>query len=109
MSGGGRPWMLAVGLGFLLAGPASAQPAEPLSGPRWREEQSVSPEPELVRLNTALTHLAERLKPALVQIRVQRATTTDEPDPEDGPRRALGSGFVIHPSGYVVTNAHVVE
>ena len=50
----------------------------------------VSPEPELVRLNTALTRLAEQLKPALVQIRVRRQT--EEPDPEDGPaaRARLG-------------------
>ena len=64
-------------------------------GQLWREGPGVSPEPELVRLNTALTRLAEQLKPALVQIRVQRQT--EEPDPEEGPRRALGSGFVIHP------------
>jgi serine protease Do len=95
-------------LGLLLAGSVAAQPAGTAPpGPLWREEQAVSPEPELVRLNAALTHLAERLKPALVQIRVQRPT--EEPDSEEGPRRALGSGFVIHPSGYVVTNAHVVE
>jgi hypothetical protein len=89
-------WTLGVVAGLLLVGPVGAQPAGTLPGPLWREEQSVSPEPELVRLNTALTRLAERLKPALVQIRVQRPT--EEPDPEEGPRRALGSGFVIHPS-----------
>ena len=90
-----------------LAGPVAAQPAGAPPGQLWREGPGVSPEPELVRLNTALTRLAEQLKPALVQIRVQRPT--EEPDPEEGPRRALGSGFVIHPGGYVVTNAHVVE
>jgi S1-C subfamily serine protease len=90
-----------------LAGPVAAQPAGAPPDQLWREGPGVSPEPELVRLNTALTRLAEQLKPALVQIRVQRPT--EEPDPEEGPRRALGSGFVIHPGGYVVTNAHVVE
>jgi serine protease Do len=97
----------AIFAGLLLAGPAVAQPAAPPSGPLWRESQGLPPEPELVRFNQALTRLAEQLKPALVQIRVQRPT--EEPDPEEGPRRALGSGFVIHPTGFVVTNAHVVE
>jgi serine protease Do len=99
--------ILGIVAGLVLAGSVGAQPAEAPAGPLWREGQVVTPEPELVRLNNALTRLAEQLKPALVQIRVRRAT--EEPDPEDGPRRALGSGFVIHPSGYVVTNAHVVE
>jgi serine protease Do len=99
--------VLSIVAGLVLAGPAGAQPAEAPVGPLWREGQVVTPEPELVRLNKALTRLSEQLKPALVQIRVRRAN--EEPDPEDGPRRALGSGFVIHPQGYVVTNAHVVE
>jgi serine protease Do len=99
--------ILGIIAGLVLVGPAAAQPAGTPLGPLWREGQGVAPEPELVRLNTALTRLAEQLKPALVQIRVRRPT--EEPDPEEGPRRALGSGFVIHPSGYVVTNAHVVE
>ena len=98
---------MASSLASLLAGPAVAQPAAAPSGPLWRESQGAAPEPELVRFNQALTRLAEQLKPALVQIRVQRPT--EEPDPEEGPRRALGSGFVIHPTGFVVTNAHVVE
>ena len=102
-----RWWILGVVASLVLAGPVGAQPAAAPPGQLWREGQGVSPEPELVRLNSALTRLAEQLKPALVQIRVQRPN--EEPDPEEGPRRALGSGFVIHPSGYVVTNAHVVE
>ncbi len=92
-----RRWILGVAASLALAGPAAAQPAGAPTGPLWREGPASSPEPELVRLNTALTRLAEQLKPALVQIRVQRPT--EEPDPEEGPRRALGSGFVIHPSG----------
>ncbi|HEY7140991.1 MAG TPA: trypsin-like peptidase domain-containing protein [Methylomirabilota bacterium] len=102
-----RPWILGIVASLALASPVGAQPAAAPPGPLWREGPGVSPEPELLRLNTALTRLAEQLKPALVQIRVQRPS--EEPDPEEGPRRALGSGFLIHPSGYVVTNAHVVE
>jgi serine protease Do len=103
-----RHWIVGGVASLALVGPVAAQPAGAPPAQLWREGPGVAPEPELVRLNAALTRLAEQLKPALVQIRVQRPTT-EEPDPEETPLRALGSGFVIHPSGYVVTNAHVVE
>jgi serine protease Do len=63
--------------------------------------------PELARFNDLLANLAERLKPALVHVRVRRATN-DEKDSEE-PRRATGSGFLIDANGTIVTNAHVVE
>src|SRR5262249_62246117 len=100
-------WIVAGVASLTLVGPAAAQSGV-TPDQLWREGPGVPPEPELVRLNAALTRLAEQLKPALVQIRVQRPTTED-PDPEEAPQRALGSGVIIHPSGYVVTNAHVVE
>src|SRR5262245_24624494 len=94
-------WIVGGMASLALVGPVAAQPGV-TPDQLWREGPSVEPEPELVRLNTALTRLAEQLKPALVQIRVQRPTTSEEPDPQENPQRALGSGFVIHPSGYVV-------
>jgi len=89
------------------AGPATE------SGPRpWRESADSPVPPELARINGLLADLAERLQPGLVYVRVQRATLPrDEPAREEPgePRRSTGSGFVIDPSGLIVTNAHVVE
>jgi serine protease Do len=78
----------------------------------WRESANAPVPPELGRINDLLADLAERLQPGLVYVRVQRATAPrDEParDEPGEPRRSTGSGFVIDPSGLIVTNAHVVE
>jgi len=93
--------------GWAVGSVAGAQPAAPRPEPLWIEAPAAIVAPELARLNEALTRLAESLKPGLVQIQVRRAPADAEG--EEGPRRASGSGFLIHPDGYLVTNAHVVE
>jgi serine protease Do len=89
------------------SGPSTTAGARP-----WRESTNAPVPPELGRINDLLADLAERLQPGLVYVRVQRATPPrDEParDEPGEPRRSTGSGFVIDPSGLIVTNAHVVE
>jgi serine protease Do len=94
-------------IGTTVAGPAAAQPAGAPPAQLWEEAAPAVIAPEIERLNAALTRLAEGLKGALVQVRVRRAG--NEAESEERPRRAMGAGFVIHPDGYLVTNAHVVE
>ena len=86
-------------LGAQTAGPTAPASTAPAAVP-----------PELARFNLLLADLAERLKPALVHIRVRRDKATKEEEAEPGdPRRSTGSGFIIDPGGTIVTNAHVVE
>jgi serine protease Do len=85
------------------------------SGPMTGRTSTLEPASaaqELARVNTLLADLAERLRPGLVHVRVQRATTPAEDAPRDEPvepRRTTGSGFVIDKTGLIVTNAHVVD
>ena len=79
-------------------------------GKFWRESPNASAAPDLARVNGLLADLAERLQPGLVHVRVQRTLKEDTPREDSSePRRSTGSGFVIDPSGLIVTNAHVIE
>jgi len=103
-----RRVILAAALSLVLAAPVPGRAQEVKY---WREDPSLTPAPELSRFNTLLADLAEKLKPALVEVRVRRGGAlrdSDDPSPSE-PRRSQGSGFIIDRNGLIVTNAHVVE
>jgi serine protease Do len=97
-------------LAALLAWPLAAHAGNPSSAPPAVGEPAHAAAPELARFNGLLADLADRLKPGLVHVRVERPAPVREDQDEPGePRRSSGSGFVYDPSGLIVTNAHVVE
>ena len=101
--------VMALLLCAVLAGPGAAQ--TPPSGPLWSGSGGAQVPADIARLNDHMNGLAEKLKPAMVQVRVRRAA---EPQAEgEAPeghedRRSSGSGFLIRQDGYLITNEHVV-
>ena len=107
-----------IGIGAILAGrPAVAQDGT----------QSAARAPEA--LSASFVEIASRVEPAVVNIdTMQVSTELAEGDNEDKPDRAqsnplydmfrrqaprptrgVGSGFIIDPKGYIITNNHVID
>lgn len=99
-------WTQVRGVGLvalLCALAAPVQAAGKQDGRVWMESRSR----DLHSQRSALSHVARTAMPAVVSITTCQAPDPSKPDEE--PQKGIGSGFIIHPSGYILTSAHVVE
>ena len=114
---------IAVGLVVILALECLGQPLnqKPIA-PQAAPSTSVAPHAAakigeapnvLVELNSALEGLAAKVSPAVVQILVSGFGPVREEDRSQTAlivrQHAVGSGVIVDPNGYIMTNSHVVE
>jgi len=97
-----QPALIAVLLAALLLAisPANAQTARPHAS-------------ALAEFSAAVEELCASVSPAVVQIEVKNRAAVDNDDNHQtgffAKQSASGSGVIVDASGYIVTNAHVIE
>ena len=69
------------------------------------------------QMSASFESLVKRVSPAVVEVQVTGFGSTDEDDEDNdndskssiGRQRSLGSGVIVDPDGYIITNYHVVK
>jgi len=85
------------------------------SGTAAAQSREAAPSSDaLHRLNDSIEALVQRVSPAVVQIIVTGYGSTQQNESGQtsvviGRQRAIGSGVIVDPEGYIVTNAHVLN
>ncbi len=96
-------WVFLLALSLLSSTTLAAQSPQP-----------AGPPDALHQLNDSIEALVQRISPTVVQISVTGYGAADDryqklTSDVIGRRQSIGSGVIVNPEGYIVTNAHVVK
>jgi serine protease Do len=107
---GSLAFLSAAGL-FLCATPLPAQTA--INPQKAQTPAEANRKDLLAQFNESLQELTARVSPSIVQVQVTGYRALNEKSDTDantiGRQRSLGSGVIVDPNGYIITNAHVVK
>ena len=115
-------------VGLIVAGTMTPTPASSAPEPRLTKARAATAATAAAAAATSFADIAERLNPAVVNIEATMRGTAPtrrrydsslpgSPDlyerrtpgqEREVPRRGAGTGFVIDPAGYILTNHHVI-
>lgn len=103
-----------IGIGLILSGGAFAEQTAPLIKVNHSHPP---PDPALstaTALSDAFAQVARMVEPAVVHIETESSQEAKDGDPYEffrqrhQPRRGSGSGVIVDPAGFILTNHHVI-